>query len=54
LRRAAQLFGGYVAVIAAVIVAGFLGTKFGIWAAILWGVILVAAVIAYLRQRTAS
>jgi hypothetical protein len=37
-RRALLLFGIYAAVLAAVVVEGFLGGALGIWAAILWGV----------------
>lgn len=50
-RKALLLFGIYATILAAVVVAGFLGAAVGIWAAILWGVgILIGlAVVARLR-----
>jgi hypothetical protein len=50
-RRAILLFGAYTALILAVIVAGFIGHAFGIWASVLWGVLLVAGVVLYGRHR---
>lgn len=52
--RAIQLFLGYAAVLAAVGVAGFLGQKLGIWAAIVWGCGLVFAVAIYVKRRAAT
>jgi hypothetical protein len=50
-RRALFLFGGYTAVLAAVVVAGFLGQAVGIWASILWGVGILAGLALYGRKR---
>lgn len=50
--RALLLFGAYVAVIAAVVVAGFLGSAVGIWASVLWGVALLGGLVLYLRRRS--
>jgi hypothetical protein len=50
--RAILLFGGYVAVILALVVAGFLGAAVGIWASVLWGVVLIGSLVFYLRRRT--
>ncbi|HET7052590.1 MAG TPA: hypothetical protein VFI09_01585 [Solirubrobacterales bacterium] len=50
-RRALLLFGIYIAVIAAVVVAGFLGGALGIWASILWGVGVLTAIAIYGRRR---
>jgi hypothetical protein len=49
--RALLLFGIYTAVMAAVIVAGFLGEALGIWASILWGVGVLAGIAFYGRRR---
>jgi hypothetical protein len=51
--RAIRLFLGYAAVLAAVVVAGFLGHALGIWAAILWGFGLLLAAAIYVKRRTA-
>jgi hypothetical protein len=50
-RRALRLFGGNAAVLAAVVVAGFLGEAVGIWASILWGVAILAGLAIYGRKR---
>lgn len=50
-RRACLLFGAYVALLVAVIVAGFIGQRVGIWASVLWGLALLAAVTFVVRQR---
>jgi hypothetical protein len=50
-RRALLVFGIYVAVTLAVIVAGFLGSAVGIWASILWGAAVLAGLALYGRQR---
>jgi hypothetical protein len=50
-RRALVRFGISTAVIAAVIVAGFLGEALGIWASILWGVGVLAGIAFYGRRR---
>lgn len=44
-RRALLLLGTYVTVLAAVVVAGFLAGALGIWAAILWGVGILTALL---------
>jgi hypothetical protein len=51
LRRAIRLFIGYFAVLAAVVIAGFLGQAIGLWAAVLWGLSLIAAVAIYARRK---
>jgi hypothetical protein len=50
-RRSALLFGAYASLLLAVVVAGFLGGALGIWAAVLWGIALLAGLALYLRQR---
>jgi len=50
-RRAALLFAAYVTLLLAVVVAGFLASAVGVWAAILWGVAILAGLALYLRQR---
>jgi hypothetical protein len=50
-RRAALLFGVYASPLLAVVVAGFLAGAVGIWAAILWGVAILAGLALYGRQR---
>jgi hypothetical protein len=47
LRRALLLFGAYAALLAAVVVAGFLGGAVGIWASILWGLGVLAGIVIY-------
>lgn len=51
-RRALLLFGAYSTVILAVVIAGFLGAALGIWASVLWGVVLLAVLLLYLRRRS--
>lgn len=51
-RRAAQLFGAYVLLILAVVAAGFLAGALGIWAAILWGIMILAGLVLYCRRRS--
>ena len=51
LRRALLLFAAYAAVLAAIVVAGFLGSAIGIWASILWGAGILAGLAIYVRQR---
>jgi len=50
-RRALILFSLYAVILVAVVVAGFLGEALGIWAAILWGVGIIAGLAIYGRQR---
>lgn len=50
-RRALLLFAAYATVLAAVVVAGFLGQAVGIWASVLWGVGIVAGLAIYWRKR---
>lgn len=50
-RRALLLFAAYATVLAAVVVAGFLGQAVGIWASVLWGVGLLAGLALYARRR---
>lgn len=51
LRRVFLLLGTYVALLAAVVFAGFLGSAIGIWAAILWGVGVISGLVIYGRRR---
>ena len=53
-RKALLLFGIYATILAAVVVAGFLGQAVGIWAAILWGVgsLIGVALVARRRLKT--
>jgi hypothetical protein len=53
LRRTLLLLGAYVALLATVVVAGFLGSAVGIWASVFWGVGVLAGVVIYVRQRLA-
>jgi hypothetical protein len=50
-RKALLLFGIYAAILAAVVVAGFLGQAVGIWASILWGVGILIGLGLVVRQR---
>lgn len=50
-RRAGLLFAAYTGLLLAVIVAGFLAGRFGIWAAILWGAAILTGLALYGRQR---
>jgi hypothetical protein len=53
--RTLLAFALYAAVILAVIIAGFIGQRIGIWAAVLWGILVIAAIVLYLRPpRNAS
>jgi hypothetical protein len=53
LGRALWPFALYAGVVAAVVVAGFLGQALGIWASVLWGAAVVAAVVFFIRRRVA-
>ena len=50
-RRAALLFAANAGLLLAVVAAGFLASAVGIWAAILWGVALLAGLALYGRRR---
>ena len=50
-RRALLGFAIYASVPAAVILAGFLYGRFGLWATILWGVAILAGLALYARKR---
>jgi hypothetical protein len=50
-RRAFLLFCAYAALLAAVVVAGFLAEALGIWASILWGMGILAGLTIYGRKR---
>lgn len=50
-RKALLLFGIYATVLAVVVIAGFLGAALGIWAAILWGVGILAGLALVARRR---
>lgn len=51
IRRATLLFAAYASLLFAVGVAGFLAAAVGTWAAILWGVTILAGLALYGRQR---
>jgi len=53
-RRASLLLAAYIALILAVIAAGFLAAAVGVWAAILWGVLVVAVLALYVRKRRSA
>jgi hypothetical protein len=50
-RRAGLLFASYLGLLLAIVIAGFLGGAIGIWASILWGAAVLAAVTLYVRRR---
>ena len=50
-RRTLLLFAAYAAVLAAVVVAGFLGQAIGIWASVVWGVGILTGLAVYGRKR---
>lgn len=50
-RRALLGFAVYASVPAAVIVAGFLYAALGLWATILWGLVILAGLALYARKR---
>lgn len=50
-RKALLLFGIYASVLAAVVIAGFLGSAIGIWASILWGAGVLVGLALYIRRR---
>jgi hypothetical protein len=50
-RRAALLLGAYASLPLAALVAGFLASAVGAWAAILWGVAILAGLAFYERRR---
>jgi hypothetical protein len=52
--RAIQLLITYATILAAVVMAGFLGQSVGLWAAILWGCGLALAIATYVKRRTAA
>jgi len=47
-------FGAYSALLLAVVIAGFLGQAIGIWASVLWGAVLIACIVLYVRRRRVS
>lgn len=48
--RALLLFAAYAAVILAVVIAGFIGQQVGIWASVLWGIVVICGVVLYVRH----
>lgn len=50
-RQAALLFVAYATLLLAVVAAGFLAGAVGIWASILWGALLIAGLVLYMRKR---
>lgn len=50
-RRTILVFGLYVALLLAVVIAGFIGRAVGIWASVLWGVVVIAGVVLYIWRR---
>jgi hypothetical protein len=51
LGRTIAVFGIYTAALLAVVIAGFIGQAVGIWAAVLWGVVVIAGVVVYGQRR---
>lgn len=49
--RALLLFAAYAGVLLAMVIAGFIGQRIGIWASVLWGVVIVGGVFLYFRRR---
>ena len=45
------VFGSYVAVLLAVVIAGFIGHADGIWASVLWGAVLIGGLVLYGLRR---
>lgn len=45
-------FGIWSALILAVVAAGFIGQRVGIWASVLWGVLLIGGMVVYMRWRS--
>lgn len=45
------IFGGYAALLLAVVIAGFIGNAIGIWASVLWGAVLIGGLVLYGRRR---
>lgn len=45
------IFGGYAVLLLAVVIAGFIGHAVGIWASVLWGVVLIGGLVLYGRRR---
>lgn len=45
------VFGGYAALLLAVLIAGFIGHAVGIWASVLWGAVLIGSIVLYARRR---
>jgi hypothetical protein len=52
--RALRLFAAYTALLLVVLVAGFIGQRVGIWASVLWGILVLAAVVLHLRRRAGA
>jgi hypothetical protein len=50
-RRSGLILALYVALLLAVVVAGFLGGAVGIWAAVLWGAVVLGGLVLYARRR---
>lgn len=48
------MFGIYAAFLLAVGIAGFIGGAVGIWAAVLWGVVVIVGVVLYVQRRRAT
>ena len=49
--RTLLLFAAYAGVVLAVVIAGFIGQRVGIWASVLWGLVLIGGVALYIRRR---
>jgi prevent-host-death family protein len=45
------IFGGYAALLLAVVIAGFIGHAVGIWASVLWGTVLIGGLVFCARRR---
>jgi hypothetical protein len=52
LGRAILVFGAYTGVLLAFVAAGFIGQRVGIWASVLWGVLIIGGLVVFLRRRS--
>jgi hypothetical protein len=49
--RTILVFGAYIGVLLAAVAAGIIGQRVGIWASVLWGVLLIGGLGVYLGRR---
>lgn len=50
-RKAILVIGAYIALLLAVLIAGFIAQTIGIWASVIWGAAIITAFILYSRRR---